>query len=173
MTWASPVLQIWTVFQHRLISYRQLCLTCVFLLFEVIYSFWIIGVLNSFCSTSRQVSWDYAVKRKGSHIYSTVTFPVTVVPLLGFARGWVWWRKRERRKCKKWNRFYACTRRNSENTIFHSSGREFKLYCHMFRWLLARLLRGVCGYDGPWTKNYLYFLAVQLSLTGFKNVSKT
>lgn len=101
MTWASPVLQIWTVFQHRLISSRQLCLTCVFLLFEVIYSFWIIGVLNSFCSTNQQVSRDYAVKRKGTHIYSTVTFPVTVVPLLGFARGWVRWRKKERRKCKK------------------------------------------------------------------------
>lgn len=89
------------LFQHRLISSRKLCLTSVFLLFGVIYSFWIIGVLKSFCSTNRQVSRDYAVKRKGTHFYSTATFPVTVVPLLGFARGWVRWRKRERRKCKK------------------------------------------------------------------------
>jgi hypothetical protein len=38
-------------------------------------------VLNSFCSTNLRVSKDYTVRRKGTHFCSTVTFPITVVPL--------------------------------------------------------------------------------------------
>lgn len=127
-----------------------------------------VSVLNLFCSTNWRVSKDYTVKYKGTHFYSTVTFPITVVLLLGFARGWALWRTRSVESAKSETVFMLIHGETVKIQFFIQV--NVKLNCTV-TWFgdYWRDCWGGCGYDGPWTRNY--FLAVQLSLTGFKNVS--